>query len=193
VVGRSDYAPGQHDTFVTAEHLQLPLCGRSRPHFFRGVATVVTKLFNIVEPDVAVFGKKDYQQLRVIATLSRDLDFEIDIMGADIAREPDGLASSSRNARLSAQSRAAAPCIHAALIAARDAVASGERNAAAVVASVSAAVERGGGAIDYVDAVDAAHLGPVEDVGAQPTVLAVAAVFAGRTGSVRLIDNILLQ
>ena len=97
-VGKEDGPP--HETFVQAETLQAGLCSMTRPHFFRGVATVVTKLFNIVEPDVAVFGKKDYQQWRIIQRLVRDLDFDIDVVGMPLAREEDGIAMSSRNVRL---------------------------------------------------------------------------------------------
>ena len=97
-----------HETYVTVENLQQGLCAITRPHFFRGVATVVAKLFNIVEPDVAVFGKKDYQQWRVIQRMVRDLDFDIDVVGMPLAREPDGLAMSSRNVRLTPENRKAA-------------------------------------------------------------------------------------
>ncbi len=83
-----------HETYITVEHLQQGMCGASRPHFFRGVATVVCKLFHIVEPDVAVFGKKDFQQLRVIQRMVRDLDMAIRVVGGEISREPDGLAMS---------------------------------------------------------------------------------------------------
>ncbi|XP_019229847.1 PREDICTED: pantoate--beta-alanine ligase isoform X2 [Nicotiana attenuata] len=94
-----------HETWVRVENLEKGLCGKSRPVFFRGVATIVTKLFNIVEPDVAVFGKKDYQQWRIIQRMVRDLDFGIKVIGSDIVREHDGLAMSSRNVKLSPADR----------------------------------------------------------------------------------------
>ncbi|KAL3517783.1 hypothetical protein ACH5RR_020372 [Cinchona calisaya] len=92
---------GGHETWVRVERLEKGLCGKSRPVFFRGVATIVTKLFNIVEPDVTVFGKKDYQQWKIIQRMVRDLDFGIKVIGSDLVREPDGLAMSSRDVRLS--------------------------------------------------------------------------------------------
>jgi pantoate--beta-alanine ligase len=94
-----------HETWIRVERLEKGFCGKSRPVFFRGVATIVTKLFNIVEPDVALFGKKDYQQWRIIQRMVRDLNFGIEIVGSDIAREKDGLAMSSRNVRLSDEER----------------------------------------------------------------------------------------
>ena len=94
-----------HETFVEVTELSNGLCSGTRPHFFRGVATVVTKLFNVVEPDVAVFGKKDYQQWRVIQRMVRDLNFDIDIVGGEIVREADGLAMSSRNLLLATEKR----------------------------------------------------------------------------------------
>lgn len=94
MVGRETAHPDAHETWVTVERLQRPLCGGSRPHFFRGVCTVVTKLFHVVEPDVAVFGRKDYQQWRVISRMVRDLDFAVEVVGMPICREEDGLAMS---------------------------------------------------------------------------------------------------
>ncbi|KAF0906188.1 hypothetical protein E2562_009209 [Oryza meyeriana var. granulata] len=94
-----------HETWVRVEHLEKGLCGASRPVFFRGVATIVSKLFNIIEPDIAVFGKKDYQQWRIICRMVRDLDFSIEIIGSEIVREADGLALSSRNVHLSSEER----------------------------------------------------------------------------------------
>ncbi|KAL3692498.1 hypothetical protein R1sor_006149 [Riccia sorocarpa] len=104
LIASNAYGNG-HETWVRVEKLEKPLCGVSRPTFFRGVATVVTKLFNIVEPDVAVFGKKDYQQFRVLCRMVRDLDFDIEMVGIPVVREQDGLAMSSRNVRLSPEER----------------------------------------------------------------------------------------
>lgn len=121
VVGAEDMAKRHgHSTWVDVEYLSEGLCASSRPHFFRGVATVVTKLFNIVEPDAAFFGKKDYQQYKVISRLVRDLDFNIDIVGVSIKREEDGLAMSSRNALLSPEMRAVAPVIYQSLCLAKE-------------------------------------------------------------------------
>ncbi|KAG1675961.1 hypothetical protein FOA52_014205 [Chlamydomonas sp. UWO 241] len=196
VVGREVDHADAHETYVQVEKLQRGLCGKSRPHFFRGVATVVTKLFNIVEPDVAFFGRKDYQQWRVITRMVRDLDFGLEIVGLPICREADGLAMSSRNARLSADARAKAPAIYMALQAAAASVAAGTARAPAdVAAQVSAAIEAAGGKMDYVEMVNALSLRPIDDCGAQPTLLAVAALFAAGdagTGTVRLIDNMVL-
>ena len=108
-----------HQTWVSVRDLEVPLCGVTRPHFFRGVATVVTKLFHIVEPDLAVFGRKDFQQLRVIETLVKELDFPIAVVSVPIVREQDGLAMSSRNARLTERQRRDATCIYRALNAAK--------------------------------------------------------------------------
>jgi pantoate--beta-alanine ligase len=198
VVGSSPYAPGQHDTFVVPGRLQGRLCGISRPHFFKGVATVVAKLFNIVEPAVAVFGKKDYQQLRVIQTMVRDLDFDVRIVGGDIAREPDGLATSSRNARLSVVARTQAICIHAALMNAHDTLQDlvragtivAETTIEQVLCRVQDSIVRGGGTVDYVQLVDAETLENVEMLQGQPAVLVTAAFFEGTGGfPVRLLDN----
>jgi pantoate--beta-alanine ligase len=174
------YAPDA-STFVEETTLSLPLCGRSRPGHFRGVCTVVAKLLNIFRPDVAVFGEKDWQQLAVIRRMVRDLDFPVRITGHPTHREHDGLATSSRNARLSPAERAAAPAIHAAL---RKAAASARspQDAAARARRSIAAIP--GARVDYVGAADAASLGPPRP--GRPARL-FAAVFLGRA---RLIDNI---
>mmetsp|Transcript_40333 Transcript_40333/g.89566 ORF Transcript_40333/g.89566 Transcript_40333/m.89566 type:complete len:320 (-) Transcript_40333:719-1678(-) len=194
VVGNETAHPDSHETFVQVERLQLPLCGKSRPHFFRGVATVVTKLFHIVEPDIAVFGRKDYQQWRLITRMVRDLDFAVEVVGMPICREEDGLAMSSRNARLSPEARSKAPAIYAALQWAERVAADGSvTDPAAIKEHVRGEIDKAGGKVDYVELVDANHLGPITNVATQPTLLAVAAHFPARDrGTVRLIDNTVL-
>lgn len=172
-----------HETWVTVEKLSQGLCAKSRPHFFRGVCTVVTKLFHIVQPDKAFFGKKDYQQWRVIERMCRDLDFGIEIFGEDIVREEDGLAMSSRNALLTPQHRAAAPAIYKAL---QTIVREKIFDTRHIVDVVSESVSGAGGIIDYVEVVSASTLQRVGNASCQPTLVAVAARF----GAVRLIDNI---
>ena len=107
--------PPPHETYVTVENLQRGFCAITRPHFFRGVATVVCKLFNICDPDVAVFGKKDYQQWRLVERMTRDLDFAIEIVGVPLMREEDGVAMSSRNVRLTPKNRLACRAVSVAL------------------------------------------------------------------------------
>jgi pantoate--beta-alanine ligase len=165
------------------KELERGLCGPFRPGHFAGVATVVCKLFNMVRPDVAVFGEKDYQQLAVIRRMVADLDMGIAIAGVATVREVDGLAMSSRNAYLSPAERTRALSLSRALFAARDAAARGAWRPEEIVAQVRAALDFD--RIDYVELVDAETLQPVTDVG-RPAVLAVAA-FIGRT---RLIDNV---
>jgi len=178
------YPPGSQ-TFVEVRELQKPLCGASRPGHFAGVATVVSKLFHITQPHVAVFGEKDYQQLAIIRRMARDLDFGIEIASVPIVREPDGLALSSRNAYLSPEQRRAAVSLSAGLAAAERAFAGGERRADALVAAARAPIEAQAQArIDYVELRDAEELTPVAHV-ERPAVLAMA-VFIGTT---RLIDN----
>ncbi|HEX3757502.1 MAG TPA: pantoate--beta-alanine ligase, partial [Kofleriaceae bacterium] len=156
-----------------------------RPGHFAGVATVVTKLFHITQPHVAVFGEKDYQQLAILRRMTRDLDFGIEIASVPIVREPDGLAMSSRNAYLSSEQRRAALSLSAGLTAAEAAFAAGEHSAAALVAAATAPITAAAGTrIDYAELRDADELTPVDRV-ARPAVLALA-VFIGTT---RLIDN----
>jgi len=179
---RDVYPPG-YQTTVEVPELARGLCGPFRPGHFAGVATVVCKLFNVVRPDVALFGEKDYQQLAIVRRMVVDLDMGIEIVGVPTVREADGLAMSSRNAYLSPAERARALSISRALFAARDGALGGARDGGALVAGARAAldVDR----VDYVELVDAESLRPTTDL-ARPTVLAVAA-FIGRT---RLIDNV---
>jgi pantoate--beta-alanine ligase len=178
-----DVYPAGFQTTVEVPELARGLCGPFRPGHFAGVATVVCKLFNVVRPDVAVFGEKDYQQLAIVRRVVVDLDMGIEIVGVPTVREPDGLAMSSRNAYLSPQERARALSLSRALFAARDAAAAGDRDGARIVAQARAAldVDR----VDYVELVDAHTLQAVTEL-QRPAVLAVA-VFIGRT---RLIDNV---
>ncbi|HWN66007.1 MAG TPA: pantoate--beta-alanine ligase, partial [Haliangium sp.] len=183
----SMYGP-RHQTNIEVGPLSEPLCGASRPGHFRGVATVVAKLFNLTMPHVAIFGQKDFQQLAVIRQMVVDLDFGIEIVGAPIVREPDGLAMSSRNAYLSSEERAQVTCLHRGLVAARAAFAAGERDTAALLAAARAPIEAAPLArIDYVELRDAASLEMI-DVVERPAVLAMAVHF----GRARLLDNTVL-
>eukprot|EP00897_Mesotaenium_endlicherianum_P010913 jgi/Mesen1/9850/ME000070S09134 len=199
----ADVGPTGHETWVQVERLQRPLCGRSRPAFFRGVATVVAKLFNIVEPDVALFGKKDYQQWRILMRMARDLDFGVEVVGVPLMRESDGLALSSRNVRLSPEERRQALSISRSLreaeaMAGSSEAGGGEARAEVLVAHVRSAIEAAGGLVDYVEVhavlppplvtrLQLVHQETLEPLAtlAAPGVLVVAAHF----GSVRLLDN----
>ncbi len=162
------------------------LCGASRPGHFRGVCTVVTKLFHLLGPSAAVFGEKDFQQLAIIRRMVRDLDFPIEILSGPTVREADGLALSSRNQYLTAEERAQAPVIRAALLAAAQ---SEENSARKLVAAVREQIESATLArIDYAEIVDADDLQPRLTI--EPRSLLAVAVFFGQT---RLIDNILLR
>jgi len=159
------------------------MCGPRRPGHFDGVATVVAKLFHLVQPHVAIFGEKDYQQLGVIRRMVADLDMDVEVVGMPIVREADGLAMSSRNVYLSPDERRRALSLSRALGAAEAAFAAGERDAARLVASATGAIADGV-RVDYIELRDAESLEAIEAV-ARPAVLAVAA-FVGKT---RLIDN----
>ncbi len=175
-------------TKVYLEHLPNYLCGRSRPVHFGGVALVVTKLFNIVMPDVAVFGKKDYQQLQIIRQMIQDLDFNIKLIGGEIIREPDGLAMSSRNAYLTCEQRQAALCLSRALEAAKTLVAGGQTDSQTIkdaMAEIINAAEQT--AIDYIEVCDPKTLAPADSINGN--VVVALAVQVGRT---RLIDNALM-
>ncbi|KAJ1704689.1 hypothetical protein LUZ63_004468 [Rhynchospora breviuscula] len=176
---------GTHETWVRVERLEKGMCGASRPVFFRGVATVVTKLFHIVEPDVAIFGKKDYQQWRIISRMVRDLDFAIEIIGSEIVREADGLAMSSRNVRLSPRDRKQALSINKALSEAKVHISKGSVSSQEIKDRIIQTVSDAGGRIDYVEIVEQESLEPVEKI-EYLVVICIAAWF----GDVRLIDNI---
>jgi pantoate--beta-alanine ligase len=177
--------PNDRSTFVEETSLSSTLEGQARPGHFRGVCTVVAKLFNILVPDAAVFGKKDFQQLAIIRRMVRDLNFNIDIFAVPTVREDDGLACSSRNQYLNHEERKQAMVLYKALIAAKNA---GEKTAKDVVALAQRVINEANFArIDYADVVDAETLKPVEAVGANSVLL--LAVFFGKT---RLIDNMRL-
>ena len=174
---------------IEEKSLSATLCGKSRPGHFRGVCTIVAKLFHILEPDAAVFGEKDFQQLAIIRRMVRDLNFQIEIIGASTVRESDGLACSSRNQYLSATERQQAPVLRAALVEGGRLAAGGEQSAAAIIAAARKVIDTASLArIDYLEVVNAGSLRPLEIV--QPNSLIALAVFFGQT---RLIDNIRLS
>jgi pantoate--beta-alanine ligase len=175
-------------TWVDEEQLSTGLCGAARPGHFRGVTTIVAKLFLAVLPDIAIFGQKDAQQAAVLQRMVRDLNFPIRLILGPIVREADGLAMSSRNAYLSPDERRRALSIHRGLRISQAAVAAGERKAEILVAALVAEITASGGQVDYVSCVDAETLEPVTQF-SRPTLLAVAAVYGGT----RLIDNCRLE
>lgn len=177
--------------FATSMSMTGPaegLCGAFRPQMFGGVALVVTKLFIQAAPDVAVFGEKDYQQLQVIRRFTRDLDLPVRVEGVPTTREPDGLALSSRNAYLSADERARAPALNAALRQAAEALRGGAAAATALTAARDHILAAGFGAVDYVELRDAASLAPMPALTGPARLLAAA-----RLGKARLIDNIAVE
>ncbi len=181
--------PEDFATFVEVERLGEGLCGKSRPGHFRGVTTVVAKLFNAVLPDVAVFGAKDAQQAFVIRRMTRDLNFHTRVVILPTAREKDGLAMSSRNVYLTPEQRAEAPVLHRSLVLAKRLIGQGERNAAKVKAAMRRMILRESrGRIDYVEMVDTDELRPVMTIRGE--ILIALAVFFGKT---RLIDNTIVR
>jgi pantoate--beta-alanine ligase len=182
------YPPG-YQTFVEVASLSGGLCGASRPGHFKGVATVVLKLLNQVEPRVAVFGEKDYQQLMVVKRMVADLNVPTEIVGRPIVREADGLARSSRNTYLNREERDAARCLYRALLAARELAAAGENSRDRIVAAVTEIIAQTPyTSIDYVALVDPATLQEVEVLQGEARLL--LAVWINQT---RLIDNTLLS
>ncbi|MBA1334632.1 MAG: Pantoate--beta-alanine ligase [Firmicutes bacterium] len=181
--------PDNSITFVDMEGLTDVLCGASRPGHFRGVMTVVTKLFNIVKPDRAYFGQKDAQQVLIIKKMVKDLDMDIDIVEMPIVREEDGLAMSSRNSYLTASERKSALVISRSLSDARDSIKEGENRAGFIKEAIRREISTEQNAsIDYIEIVDAETLKPIERI--KGGVLIAVAVRIGKT---RLIDNIKLE
>ena len=178
-----------HDfcTYIDMDGLTKGLCGKTRPTHFRGVCTVVGKLFNIVQPDRAYFGQKDAQQLAVIRRMVRDLNFNLEIVGCPIIREEDGLAKSSRNTYLSTEERQAATILHKGLLKGEELIRNGERDADAIKMVIRKTIESEPLAkIDYVEIVD---FDCIEEIATLTgTVLIAIAVYIGKT---RLIDNII--
>ncbi|WP_136516265.1 pantoate--beta-alanine ligase [Geomonas edaphica] len=184
----ADMYPEGYQSYLNVEELTTHLCGASRPGHFRGVTTVVAKLFNIVMPTLAVFGKKDFQQLAVIRRMVKDFNFDIEIVGMPIVREADGLALSSRNARLTPEQRKEALCLSRAIAAVRDAFGKGERSVVALKEKALAVIGAEKGAeVDYLEFRDQDSLLPLDEANDR-TLLALAV----RVGSVRLIDNSVL-
>jgi pantoate--beta-alanine ligase len=180
--------PAGEETRVRVERLAEPLCGRSRPGHFEGVATVVAKLFAIVGPCAAIFGKKDYQQLLVIRRMARDLFLPVEVVALRTVREADGVAMSSRNAYLSADERTRARSLAVGLDAASRAFAAGERRPRELERKAREPVERAATSVEYVELRDPDTLVPLEKDAGSRAVLAVAC----RIGTTRLIDNVVL-
>ncbi len=177
------------DTFINQNRLPARLCGLSRPTHFSGVLTVVAKLLHIVNPHVAVFGQKDWQQLAIIRKMAADLNFDIDIIGHPTVREKDGLAMSSRNARLDPNLRGAALSLYQSLTVAEDQVRNGETDADAVIRAAEKRITaHPENRIDYIRICDPDTLDDVSNI-AGPALMAIAV----HVGRVRLIDNILLR
>ena len=181
--------PQGFQTVVEVDKVSQPLCGAFRPGHFRGVATVVAKLFNITKPHVALFGEKDFQQCVVIRRMVKDLNFDLEVLAMPTIREPDGLAMSSRNARLSPTERKTSLCLSRALSRAHELVKGGERHASTILQVVQETIAREGGIrIEYVSLCHPETLEEVTTVSG-PTLLALATW----VGDVRLIDNRIIE
>ena len=174
--------------YVEETRLSVGLCGAARPGHFRGVCTVVAKLFNLLAPNAAVFGEKDYQQLAIIRRMVRDLNFPIEVIGVPTVREADGLALSSRNQYLNTDGRAAAPVLYQAMLRVKELAADGENSVTKLIDAARGVIESAKDAhIDYISIVDRINLQPLETL--RPNALIALAVFIGKT---RLIDNLRL-
>ena len=186
VPNAKDMYPEGFQTFVVNNDMSSLLCGRHRPDHFRGVLTVVTKLLNLVQPDLAIFGKKDYQQLQIIKKMVRDLNVPTEIRGLDTVREADGLAMSSRNLKLDQDLRVEAPLLYQGLRSARHLFEEGERNSAKLIQTFKDTIRDSSFSLQYAEIRDQKSLHDFEGAIDKPAVLAVAAFL----GDVRLIDNI---
>lgn len=186
----SEFYASDHSIQILEKKLAHHLCGAARPGHFDGVCTVVQKLFNLVTPDIAVFGKKDYQQLAIIRRMVRDLSVRVEILGAETHREPDGLAMSSRNRNLTTEDRADAPRLRKALLAAQGLAVTGERDPAKYLTTAQHQLKNTPKSfqLDYLELVSRETLQPLAKV-SEPALLAIAAFYQG----VRLIDNIELN
>ena len=180
--------PEDSSTWVIEEKLSQGLCAKTRPTHFRGVTTVVSKLFLATLPHIAVFGQKDGQQARVIKRMVRDLNFPIRIVISPIIREADGLARSSRNKYLSEEEHRNALSLSRGLMKLKAEIESGRTDLAALLAELRASIEAASGAVDYIEAVDAETLEPIEKISG--SMMFPVAVYFGKT---RLIDNILVE
>lgn len=189
VPGDKEMYPEDYNTYVEVDKLTEGLCGKSRPGHFKGVTTVVTKLFNIVQPDIAYFGQKDAQQARVIEKMVEDLNLDIKIKVMPIVRESDGLAMSSRNVYLTKKERQDALSLYQALRLAFEMIKAGERKVKKIVLRMKKSIAKGPHyRIDYIEIVDAKTLEPVEKI--KGKVLIALAVWMGKT---RLIDNVIVN
>ena len=181
-----DMYPEGYETYVELENLPNYLCGLSRPGHFRGVATVVAKLFNIVQPDVAYFGQKDYQQAQIIKKMVRDLNFPVEIVVMPIVRENDGLAMSSRNLYLSSEERKNATVLYRSLEKAKELILSGEKNVEKIKQEMMKVILSVPSKIDYIEIVDPETLKTLESIPYSGKVVVALAVYIGKA---RLIDN----
>jgi pantoate--beta-alanine ligase len=183
-----DIYPESYSTYVTVDRLADTLCGASRPGHFKGVTTIVTKLFNIVKPDVAYFGQKDMQQALILKKMAQDLNMDVDVKIMPIVREKDGLAMSSRNIYLSAQQRQDATILYQSLKYAEGMIKQGERDAKKIIRTVEDMIRQKASAkIDYVKALDTRELKDMKMISGE-TLIALAVFF----GNTRLIDNTLI-
>ncbi|MCX7694766.1 MAG: pantoate--beta-alanine ligase [Caloramator sp.] len=186
---KDDMYRENYSTYVEVLGLTEGLCGAKRPGHFRGVATIVTKLFNIVKPDRAYFGQKDAQQLSVIKRMVKDLDFDIEIVGCEIVRDDDGLALSSRNTYLTEEERRQAPILYKSLLKAKEEIEKGERVSEKIIDTIRKTIlEMPDAQIDYIEIVNNETLKPVEKI--EGEVLIALAVKFGKT---RLIDNMVVR
>jgi pantoate--beta-alanine ligase len=180
--------PMGYQTYVDVRELSKPLCGESRPGHFIGMATIVLKLFNIVRPDKAYFGEKDYQQVRIVKQMTKDMNLDTEVVSCPTVREESGLACSSRNGRLSEDDKVKAEAIYKLLRQAAENVEEGVREPSLLHDQICRGLRKAGMEVDYVEIVDAGTLLPIDSIHGE-TLIAVA-VFLGTT---RLIDNIVVR